>query len=678
MTRPMKWYVERLRRMSPVEVGARAGDEVRHTAWSFRQVHPGATVHAPRGVHGLRAFATPVPEGTREQVAEPARAAVVAAADRLLAGEWTVLGTPRPDIVDPDWFLDPVTGRRAPQDRLAFRIDHRDEEVTGNVKSVWELSRHHHLTVLASAWWLTGREEYAEVVDAQLRSWWRQNPHLSGVHWTSGIELGVRLTSWVWVRRLLDEWPKVGDLFETNDDALAQIWWHQRYLTAFPSRGSSANNHAVAEAAGLLAGASAFPWYAESARWRDTGRRRLQRSLAANTFGSGVNRELATDYHRFVTELGLVAAAEAEAAGHPVDTTTWTLLATSLDAAAALSDVHGRPPRQGDGDEGRALVLDDPDTDAWELMMGLGAAVLGGRPWWPAGRPATGRGVAACAVAALLPDRPQVGVRPTRPPRTFPDAGIHLLRTPPEDGPEIWCRCDGGPHGFLSIAAHAHADALSVEVRYDGTEVLVDPGTYCYHGEPEWRSYFRSTRAHNTIELDGTSQSAEGGPFLWSTHADTRVLEVSDGDPQYWTARHTGYARLEPTVRHQRTVCLDRAARVLSVDDVVKSEGRHTLRLLLHLGPDVTVDLPADPADATAGLSWCGPTGEVAAALHLPHGLAWTAHRGETDPVLGWYSPRFGERVPTTTLVGEGEVHGRLELRTTLAFEVAEGGDRHG
>ena len=41
-----------------------------------------------------------------------------------------------------------------------------------------------------------------------------------------------------------------------------------------------------------------------------------------------------------------------------------------------------------------------------------------------------------------------------------------------------------GPHGFLSIAAHAHADALSVEVRHGGVEILVDPGTYCYHGEP--------------------------------------------------------------------------------------------------------------------------------------------------------------------------------------------------
>ena len=81
------------------------------------------------------------------------------------------------------------------------------------------------------------------------------------------------------------------------------------------------------------------------------------------------------------------------------------------------------------------------------------------------------------------------------------------LRSSPSDGEEIWCRCDAGPHGFLSIAAHAHADALAVEVRYNGVDVLADPGTYCYHGEPRWRSYFRSTLAHNTIEVGRTAIS---------------------------------------------------------------------------------------------------------------------------------------------------------------------------
>ena len=126
-----------------------------------------------------------------------------------------------------------------------------------------------------------------------------------------------------------------------------------------------------------------------------------------------------------------------------------------------------------------------------------------------------------------------------------------LLRSRPEDGPEIWCRCDGGPHGFLSIAAHAHADALSVEVRHDGIDILADPGTYCYHGEPEWRQWFRSTAAHNTLEISRVSQSESGGPFLWTTHAraTTLAFDLAERPVQTWSAEHDGYRRLAPPSR---------------------------------------------------------------------------------------------------------------------------------
>ena len=122
----------------------------------------------------------------------------------------------RTDLEQPDWFRDPVTGRRSDPDRYAFRIDHRSEEQTGNVKQVWEISRLQHLTLLAAAWALSHDERYASRVADQLRSWWQENPFLSGVHWTSGIELGIRLISLAWIRRLLDDWPGVGDLFERN------------------------------------------------------------------------------------------------------------------------------------------------------------------------------------------------------------------------------------------------------------------------------------------------------------------------------------------------------------------------------------------------------------------------------------------------------------------------------
>ena len=176
VSRSVQWYARRLRRMTPEEVIARVGDQLRQVRWAERQVRPGDAWALVGTLLPRRAIASPVARAARAHIAPEAARRVVAAADRLLAGDWEVLGTPRPDVVDPDWFRDPVTGTRAPDTALAFRVDHRDETVTGNVKSVWELSRHHHLTVLAAAWWLTQDVRYADVVAAQLRSWWASEP----------------------------------------------------------------------------------------------------------------------------------------------------------------------------------------------------------------------------------------------------------------------------------------------------------------------------------------------------------------------------------------------------------------------------------------------------------------------------------------------------------------------
>ena len=211
--------------MSPAEVAWRARDQALHAAWSRRQVSPGEIAAAEAGPAppGERRFTSVLAPGTAAQVPAGAKAAILEAAARLLRGEWEVLGAVRTDMVQPDWFYDPVTGRRSPADRYAFRINYRREEQTGNIKQVWEISRLQHLTLLATAWFLTHDDAYARRVDEQLRSWYQENPFLSGIHWTSGIEIGIRLISLAWIRRLLDEWPGVTGLFEHNDLAVRQI-----------------------------------------------------------------------------------------------------------------------------------------------------------------------------------------------------------------------------------------------------------------------------------------------------------------------------------------------------------------------------------------------------------------------------------------------------------------------
>jgi heparinase II/III-like protein len=232
----------------------------------------------------------------------------------------------------------------------------------------------------------------------------------------------------------------------------------------------------------------------------------------------------------------------------------------------------------------------------------------------------------------------------------FADVGVTLLRASRQDSPEIWCRCDGGPYVYLSIAAHAHAhaDALSVEIRYAGADILADPGTYCYHAE-----------------LSEPSQPGEG-PFPWPRHARAREIEViDDGDIASWAAEHDGYASLHRSALHRRSVLLDRASRSIDIVDMMEGDG-HTIRLAFHLGPYVQAEL----GESCAMLNWpTAPTPAPGAArLELPPGLRWSLHRGETDPVLGWYAPGLGLRVPAFTLLGRGRFLPGMPLITRLEF----------
>ena len=332
----------------------------------------------------MRSFIGRLPADTAERVPEEAKDGRPGGGGPAHCGaSGKCWASSRTDLVRPDWFHDPVTGRRAPADRYAFRINHRSQAQTGNIKQVWEISRLQHLTLLATAWFLSHDDAYARRVADQLRSWWRENPFLSGVHWTSGIEIGIRLISMTWIRRLLDDWPGVADLFEHDELAVRQIRWHQQYLAAFRSRGSSANNHVIAEAAGQLVASCAFPWFPESERWRQKSARLLERELVRNTFPSGIGRELASDYQSFVAELGLLAAVEADAAGRPLSATAWQRLCAMVDSGAALLDERSRPPRQGDGDEGRALLLDAPAANRWPSLLALAEALFGRLDWWP-------------------------------------------------------------------------------------------------------------------------------------------------------------------------------------------------------------------------------------------------------------------------------------------------------
>jgi hypothetical protein len=79
----------------------------------------------------------------------------------------------------------------------------------------------------------------------------------------------------------------------------------------------------------------------QSKHWRRESARLLERELINNTFASGIGRELASDYQCFVTELGLLAAVEADGSDRPLAATAWDRLCAMVDSCAALVDERG-------------------------------------------------------------------------------------------------------------------------------------------------------------------------------------------------------------------------------------------------------------------------------------------------------------------------------------------------
>ena len=492
----LRWYARRLSRMSGREVAARARDQaVRRHMWATRKRVRSNLKRVSVPVHAM--------DGWADLVSSDAGERLVEAAEALMAGRWHVFGIERHDMVDPDWFLDVRTGRRAPSDANAFTVNTRNPEESGDIKYVWELSRHHQTALLAAAYSFAGDDRYAERAASYVDGWCTQNPYLIGAQWTSGIEVGIRLISWIWTRRLLAGWDGLDQAFDANPEFIEQVYTHQVYLARLASHGSSANNHLIAELAGRYAAACAFDWFSESERWRREAGAALVREVGLQTDRDGLNRELATDYHGFVAELALAAAVEGSMAGDGAATALHGGVAGMVDALATIVDVAVHPPRQGDADDGYGYVFDGGwehggAHDRWKALLAVGDRLYGRRDWWP--RVAGGEvSTALLATAVGSIDVGPTDARSARPrARTslLGEAGMVLLRDLEPSAHEIWCRIDAGPHGFLAIAGHAHADALSVELRVGGVDVLADPGTFTYQGEPGWRRYFISTRAH--------------------------------------------------------------------------------------------------------------------------------------------------------------------------------------
>jgi len=537
----------------------------------------------------------------------------------MLGGRYDVLGYQNVDFgTPPDWHRDPVHDRRA-SPRFWVDVSYLDPG-QGDHKIIWEINRHQHWLGFARAFHLTRDRRYYSAVTAQLENWMAVNPPLHGVNWASMLEIGLRSISWLWILHFFaieaakdsrDEAPWVVDLLLGLNRQLLHV---ERNLSLY----FSPNTHLSGEALALYVSGRALPELRNSRRWAELGRRVLLQEIDHQILADGGHAERSTHYHRYATDFYLLALLIARATEDPAAPRFEEALTRLSRYLRTITDDQGRMPLIGDDDGGQLFPI--CHRPPWDCRDTLAAAAIALRdpslavdnapeePYW------------FCGDDEL--DSIPLDHRSPASSTALPDSGYYVSRT--RDGDHLVF--DAGPHGFMN-GGHAHADALSISLTVRGRPLLVDAGTATYTMDPELRDLMRSTAMHNTVVINGRSQSRPRGPFHWHNATNARPsFWRSEAHFDYVEGRHDGYA----PVTHARGILALQGVGWVIVDHLAGS-GDATADTMWHFHPDWHVEARARAVTFRSG-ALCG---------HLVSSTALSLSPDEVDHNL--YSPVYGQ-----------------------------------
>ncbi len=565
-----------------------------------------------------------------------------------------------------DWHQDIITGKRAPL-KYSHSINTRTEE-HGIVKVIWEINRLQFLTNLCLQFRHSRDVRYIEQFISIIKSWKESNPYLVGVNWYSNIEVNLRIITWFLCWEILE----INALVQSNQtlrEFTDEVWLplirlHAQHSERYISDYSSANNHRIAEGTGLFI-AGIYWNFPESENWTDRGRNILEEEMINQHSPTGINREQASEYIQFITDFFLIAQVVADARNQPFSRNYLRSLKNIMLYIFHLMDQTGNVPYYGDDDDGHTFILaNEKSPNNFQSLVMSGAILFSDNEF-------KSRGGAHIDIknkilfgkTGVLRYKSLATPPPNSVSKYYPQDG-HFFIKGSSNKKEVYIHIDAAPLGYLSIAAHGHADALSFILHLDGVPYLSDMGTYTYHSEPQWRAYFKGTLAHNTIRVDYQDQADNGGPCLWLNHYQTTVEDCRDTETEtVISASHNGYQNLG--VIHHRTYKFEKNLNRLEIIDKIIStdDSLHVYEIPFHLNPRIK----AIPQTKNTYALSCMGHQEI--RINLDPKTKPRLVKGSKEPILGWYSDAFLNKIPTTTIYSKIEQKGSFTLKTIIEIE---------
>jgi len=564
---------------------------------------------------------------------------IIARAEKILIHRFDLLGYEDLNYGQAiNWHLDLVHGKIAPK-KPFYRVKYLDFEEVGDSKITWELNRHQHLVTLTKAYRLTGDERFLREIHLQWSEWHLANFYPLGINWASSLEVAFRSLSWIWMYFLLEGTPGLTPDFRR--DWLQAQALNGRHLERYLSTYFSPNTHLLGEGVALFFIGTLCGELSGAARWKSMGWRIAVQEARRQVNPDGLHFEQSTYYHVYALDFFLHAAVLAMVNGEDVPKDFEEILKRMLNALFQLS-LAGPPPQFGDDDGGRlfdplrnrAEHLADPLAAGAILFQRADFKRLAGslreETIWLLGE----SGVHEWD--RIKAQDQKLGVVSS----AFRSAGVYVLSVRRS---QVMIR---GGSALPQSYGHSHADALSVCLQSEGSQLLIDPGVAEYVGPGDDRNFFRGTAMHNTLRIDGKDQHEPAGPFSWKQPVLARTEQWIQGENfDLFAGAHDAYQRLPFPVKHRRWVIALKQAGIFLVRDLVEGRGKHRLSISWHIGPKVQLN----------ERSLFRQTNAVSPKKLKLGILPCDGHDWVKKVNGGWYSPVYGRKRPAAVLTFEAE-----------------------
>jgi len=550
----------------------------------------------------------------------------------------------------PKWNLNPLNGCEAPAN--SHWTDIPDFSDIGDIKLIWEPSRFNVAYKLVRAYWCTGNETYPYIFWELANSWRDANSPQRGPNWKCGQEAAFRIMAWVFAFYGLANSPHSAP--EQMATLAAMIAAHaQRIERNIAYARSQKNNHAISEGVGLWTVGVLFPEFKAAKNWRKLGRRVIEEEAQRQIYDDGSYIQHSMNYHRLMLHDYLWAVRLGQINGCAFPTELLDRLRLAAEFLYQVMDLKtGRAPNYGSNDGALILPLNGCDYLDYRPVVQAMSYLLNRERRFDTG-PWDEDLIWLFGIEALNTSSKKIEQRSTN----AHAGGYYTLR-----GSQSW----GMIHCHSYRDRPCHAGMLHFDLWYKGVNLLRDAGTFQYYCEPPWEHYFKSTAAHNTVEVDGKDQMEKGFRFLWYNWTKSNLryseqLPQLDGD--YWEGDHYGYCHGKGNVIHRRAV-IRLGDRWIIIDDIL-GDAEHDVTLRWHLadvGWATVTPGTFSARNVSAHLS-INIFPQVEISIELLYGQ-------ESPEPEGWESLYYGERQPIP-VIKCSVLSSVLPLRfvTTLHFD---------